>query len=199
MVEEVQKSLVADSVVFSHKLFIIISGSYQVEITSTRTRSTPLTLIALTPLDRIMASTSSKIKDEPPRQPDRIQILEDETKLLKSDVTKFLSIITMQTEQLARQEKIISELRDERNAKANDRLNMCWFILVVVVMLLLGVCYMGVPSMISEDTVLHLTTIVTPVRAPFITTGVKVRFTMGDLMACVKGAFSGDTIDLSLS
>ena len=50
-----------------------------------------------------------------------------------------------------------------------------------------------------EDTVLHLTTIVTPVKAPFITTGVKVRFTMGDLMACVKGAFSGDTIDLSLS
>mmetsp|Transcript_5834 Transcript_5834/g.13311 ORF Transcript_5834/g.13311 Transcript_5834/m.13311 type:complete len:156 (-) Transcript_5834:330-797(-) len=133
----------------------------------------------------------------------RIQTLEDETKSLKNDVTKFLSIITLQTEQLARQEKMLNEIRDERNAKENERLNFCWIILLVIVFLLMGAIWMGYPAdlaaMIHEDTTLYLNVKATPVKVPFITAGVKVRFTMGDLMACVKGAFSGNTIDLSLT
>jgi hypothetical protein len=130
---------------------------------------------------------------------DRIQILEEESKLLKSDVLKFLSIITIQTEQLARQEKILNEIKDERNAKAGNRLTMCWLIMVVVALLLMSAICMGYQSIIREDTLLYLNVKATPVKVPFITAGVKVRFTMGDLIACVKGAFSGDTIDLSLS
>lgn len=52
---------------------------------------------------------------------------------------------------------------------------------------------------LHKDTVLYLNVKATPTKAPFITAGVKVRFTMGDLVSCIKGAFSGDTIDLSLS
>ena len=130
---------------------------------------------------------------------DRIQVLEEETKLLKSDVLKFLSIITIQTEQLARQEKILSDIREERNATARNKLMMCLLILVVVALLLMSAICMGYPSIIREDTLLYLNVKATPVKVPFITAGVKVRFTMGDLIACVKGAFTGNTIDLSLS
>ena len=66
---------------------------------------------------------ATSIKNEPSdRSQDRVQILEDETKLLKNDVQKFLSIIASQTQQLARQEKILNEIRDERNAKAEKKL-----------------------------------------------------------------------------
>lgn len=126
-----------------------------------------------------------------------MQSLEQDTKSLKNDVTKFLSIITIQTEQLARQEKMLNEIKDERNAKAGNRLTICWIILLLVVFLVVCAVLMG-PT-INENTTLHLNVKATPVKAPFITAGVKVRFTMGDLASCVKGAFSGDTIDLSLS
>lgn len=132
----------------------------------------------------------------------RFQLIEDETKTLKNDVQNFLSIITVQTEQLARQEKLLNAIRDERNTKANKRLSMCWIILFVVVFLLISAIWMGYPTMltmIQEDTTLHLNVKATPVKLPFITAGVKVRFTMGDLISCVKGTFSGDTIDLSLT
>lgn len=130
---------------------------------------------------------------------DKIQFLEEETKSMKTDITKFLSIITIQTEQLARQEKMLNEMRDERNSKANNRVTICWIILLVVIFLLMSAMWMGVPTLITEDTALYLNVKATPMKAPFITAGVKVRFTMGDLASCVKGAFSGDTIDLSLS
>eukprot|EP00579_Thalassiosira_antarctica_P013097 CAMPEP_0201929522 /NCGR_PEP_ID=MMETSP0903-20130614/23180_1 /ASSEMBLY_ACC=CAM_ASM_000552 /TAXON_ID=420261 /ORGANISM="Thalassiosira antarctica, Strain CCMP982" /LENGTH=132 /DNA_ID=CAMNT_0048468325 /DNA_START=319 /DNA_END=717 /DNA_ORIENTATION=+ len=131
----------------------------------------------------------------------RFQLIEDETKTLKNDVQNFLSIITIQTEQLARQEKLLNAIRDERNTKANKRLSMCWIILFVVVFLLISAIWMGYPTFIqmNEDTTLHLNVKATPVKLPFITAGVKVRFTMGDLISCVKGTFSGDTIDLSLT
>ena len=145
---------------------------------------------------------ATSIKSDPSdRSQDRVQILEDETKLLKNDVQKFLSIIASQTQQLARQEKILNEIRDERNAKAEKKLTIMWIILFVIVMLVIIMFYFGIPN-VNSDTMLHLTTIVTPVKLPFITTGVKVRFTMGDLGACVKGALLGaapQTIDLSLS
>lgn len=146
----------------------------------------------------INGTMNVKIKQEGESN-DRIQVLEEETKLLKSDVVKFLSIITIQTEQLARQDKILSDIRDERNAKAGNRVLMCWLILLVVAFLLINAAWVGYPSFIREDTLLYLNVKATPVKVPFITAGVKVRFTMGDLIACVKGAFSGDTIDLSLS
>ncbi|KAL3826988.1 hypothetical protein ACHAXA_000052 [Cyclostephanos tholiformis] len=130
---------------------------------------------------------------------DRIQTLEEETKSLKRDVVNFLSIITIQAEQLARQEKILNDIRDERNAIAGNRFRMLWLVLVVVVLLLMSAIYMGYSPNIHKDALLYLNVKATPVKVPFITAGVKVRFTMGDLMACVRGAFSGDTIDLSLS
>eukprot|EP00578_Thalassiosira_sp_NH16_P027057 CAMPEP_0181103400 /NCGR_PEP_ID=MMETSP1071-20121207/14844_1 /TAXON_ID=35127 /ORGANISM="Thalassiosira sp., Strain NH16" /LENGTH=150 /DNA_ID=CAMNT_0023186469 /DNA_START=231 /DNA_END=683 /DNA_ORIENTATION=- len=130
---------------------------------------------------------------------DRIRFLEEETKSMKTDIKKFLSIITIQTEQLARQEKMLNEVRDDLNSKANHRATICWIMLLIVIFLLMGAMLMGVPTLITEDTALYLNVKATPANAPFITAGVKVRFTMGDLASCVKGAFSGDTIDLSLS
>ena len=152
--------------------------------------------------NRNMSSTANDKKSISSNQSNdseiRIQRLENETKELKQSVTKILSIITLQTEQLARQEKILNEFRDERYTKSNGRLTMCWIVLFVIMVLVMSIMYMGIP-MIREDTMLHLTTIVTPVKAPFITTSVKVRFTMGDLMQCVRGAFAGNTLDLSLT
>jgi hypothetical protein len=130
---------------------------------------------------------------------DRIQSLEEETKILKRDFVNFLSIITIQTEQLARQEKILNDIRDERNAIAVNRVTMVWLLLVVVAIFLMSALWMGYSPNINKNTLLYLNVKATPVKAPFITAGVKVRFTLGDLMACVRGAFSGDTIDLSLS
>jgi hypothetical protein len=130
---------------------------------------------------------------------DRIQSLEEETKILKRHVVNFLSIITIQTEQLARQEKILNDIRDERNAIAVNRVTMVWLLLGVVAIFLMSALWMGYSPNINKNTLLYLNVKATPVKAPFITAGVKVRFTLGDLMACVRGAFSGDTIDLSLS
>lgn len=141
---------------------------------------------------------TARIKQEDESN-DRIQSLEEETKMLKKDVVNFLSIITIQSEQLARQEKILNDIRDERNAVAVNRVTMIWFMLVVVALLLMSAMWMGYSPNINKNTLLYLNVKATPVKAPFITAGVKVRFTMGDLMACVRGAFSGDTIDLSLS
>ncbi|KAL7530739.1 hypothetical protein ACHAXR_003646 [Thalassiosira sp. AJA248-18] len=143
-------------------------------------------------------NTKKKVSIKQEGESSRIQLLEGETETLKDDVKKFLSIITVQTEQLARQEKILNEMRDERNAKANNKVTTCWIILFVVVFLLMSAIWFG-PTIISEDTTLHLNVKATPVKTPFITAGVKVRFTMGDLAACIKGAFNGNTIDLSLS
>ena len=130
---------------------------------------------------------------------DRIQSLEEETKILKRHVVNFLSIITIQTEQLARQEKILNDIRDERNGNAVNWVTMVWLLLVVVAIFLVSALWMGYSPNINKNTLLYLNVKATPVKAPFITAGVKVRFTLGDLMACVRGAFSGDTIDLSLS
>jgi hypothetical protein len=130
---------------------------------------------------------------------DRIQSLEEETKILKRDFVNFLSIITIQTEQLARQEKILNDIRDERNGNAVNWVTMVWLLLVVVAIFLVSALWMGYSPNINKNTLLYLNVKATPVKAPFITAGVKVRFTLGDLMACVRGAFSGDTIDLSLS
>ena len=141
---------------------------------------------------------TARIKQEDESN-DRIQSLEEETKMLKKDVVNFLSIITIQSEQLARQEKILNDIRDERNAVAVNRVTMIWFMLVVVALLLMSAMWMGYSPNINKNTLLYLNVKATPVKAPFITAGVKVRFTLGDLMACVRGAFSGDTIDLSLS
>ena len=130
---------------------------------------------------------------------DRIQSLEEETKILKRDFVNFLSIITIQTEQLARQEKILNDIRDERNGNAVNWVTMVWLLLVVVAIFLVSALWMGYSPNINKNTLVYLNVKATPVKAPFITAGVKVRFTLGDLMACVRGAFSGDTIDLSLS
>lgn len=129
----------------------------------------------------------------------RIQLLEKETESLKDDVKKFLSIITVQTEQLARQDKLLNDLQDERKAKASNRLTICLMLFLLVIFLVTLIVWFGPTILPGEDTTLHLNVKATPVKAPFITAGVKVRFTMGDLLACVKGTFSGDTIDLSLN
>ena len=140
------------------------------------------------------------IKDEGNGSSDsRIQLLENETESLKGDVKKFLSIIDCQSQQLARQSKILDELRHERTVKANTRTTICFLILFVMIILLVGAITFGPGLIPGEDTVLRLNVKATPVKAPFITAGVKVRFTMGDLLACVKGTFSGDTLDLALA
>ena len=143
-----------------------------------------------------MTSSAKKVTIKEEGASSRILVLEEDTKALQNDVKKFLSIVTLQTEQLARQEKIIAGLRDERNAKAANRLLFFWVLLFVVAFVLTNVARMGLPS---EDTVLYLNTKATPVKAPFITAAVKVRFTLGDAIACAKGAFAGDTLDLSLA
>ena len=93
---------------------------------------------------------------------------------------------------------MLNQIMDERNAKANGKLTIFSMILLVVIFLLVLVVWMDIPSLLSEDTTLYLNVKATPVKTPFITAGVRVRFTMGDLAQCVKGAFSGDTLDMSL-
>jgi hypothetical protein len=127
----------------------------------------------------------------------RIQLLEEETRLLKGDVVKFLSIITTQTEQLSRQEKILAELRNKRLSKATKRVTMCWIVLLIATFIIICLLWI-VPTLIPNDTVLYLNVKATPEKARFITAGVKVRFTMGDIITCAKGAFSGEPIGISL-
>lgn len=146
-----------------------------------------------------MASKKVTIKEEASRSSDgRIKLLENDTESLKGDVKRFLSIIDSQSQQLARQSKILDELRDERNAKANTRTNTCFMILLLIIALLVVAITYGPDLIPGEDTVLSLNVKATPHNAPFITVGVKTRFTMGDLLACVKGTFTGDTLDLAL-
>ena len=121
---------------------------------------------------------------------------------LEGEVTKLLSIITLQTEQLARQERTVNQIRDINTSKERGRLTLCWFILAVVVAALIAAMYFNLPVMmskISEDTVLRLNVLATPTKLPFVTAGVKVRFTMGDLYTCIKGTFQGDTLELSMN
>jgi len=127
----------------------------------------------------------------------RIQLLEEETRLLKGDVVKFLSIITTQTEQLSRQERILAEIRHTRLSKATKRITICWIVLFIAIFVLMSLLWIG-PTLIPNDTVLYLNVKATPEKARFITAGVKVRFTMGDIIACAKGAFSGEPIGISL-
>jgi hypothetical protein len=125
----------------------------------------------------------------------RIQLLEEETRLLKGDVVKFLSIITTQTEQLSRQEKILAELRNK--PKATKKVTTCWIVLLIATFVIVCLLWIG-PTLIPNDTVLYLNVKATPEKARFITAGVKVRFTMGDIITCAKGAFSGEPIGISL-
>jgi hypothetical protein len=127
----------------------------------------------------------------------RIQLLEEETRLLKGDVVKFLSIITTQTEQLSRQEKILAELRNKRLSKSTKSVTMCWILLFIATFIIGCLLWIG-PTLIPNDTVLYLNVKATPEKARFITAGVKVRFTMGDIITCAKGAFSGEPIGISL-
>jgi len=131
----------------------------------------------------------------------RLRQLEDETKTLQNELTNCMSVITSQTAQLARQDKMMHEIRDELKMKANSRAKICWIIMLVVAFFLISIVWVGYPTMamIGEDTTLNLNVKATPMNAPFITAGVKVKFSMGDLLSCVKGAFSGNTIGLSLT
>lgn len=137
------------------------------------------------------------IKQESGESNTRIQLLEDETNALKNDVKQFLSIIAIQTEQLARQEKTLNEMKDERNTKATNKAMGWLMVLLLVIFMLVGVIWIGYsfPEIFREDTIMYLNTKATPVKAPFITAGVKVSFTMGDLLTSVKGLFSEDAID----
>lgn len=150
-----------------------------------------------------MTSSSGKSDDMAPmKQEDesnRIMMAEEEIKSLKDDVTKFLSVASSQSYQLARQERMLGDMMDERNRKAKSKMTICWIMLIVVAVLLMAVSMGYASIMPGDDTILYLNVKATPVKAPFITAAVKVRFTMGDVISCAKGAFAGDTLDLSLS
>jgi TolA-binding protein len=146
-----------------------------------------------------MANNSKKGSVKQEGGSNRIQQLEDETKKLKDEVKNFLSLVTIQTQQLARQEKMLNEMQVVHTRRANSGITMCFLILLMIVFLLIGAVYMGLPDFLREDQPLYLNVKATPVNLPFITAGMKVRFTMGDLNTCVKRLFSGDTLDLSLS
>ncbi len=103
---------------------------------------------------------------------------------LEQNVTKLLSVLTLQADQLSRQEVIINELRDQRRAKENRPLYFVLLILIVFVVVLLNVDLPG------YDTVVQLKTLATPTKAPFITTGCLVKFTIGDVVESVKGALT---------
>ncbi|EJK60550.1 hypothetical protein THAOC_19072 [Thalassiosira oceanica] len=121
---------------------------------------------------------------------------------LEGEVTKLLSIITLQTEQLARQERAVNQIRDINTSKERGRMTFCWFLLAAAVAALLAAIHFNLPVMMSnitEDTVLRLNVLATPTKLPFVTAGVKVRFTMGDLLFCIKRSFQGDTLELSMN
>ena len=104
---------------------------------------------------------------------------------IEQNVTKLLSVLTLQSEQLSRQENIINELRDEKRAKENRPLYAALFILLVFIAVLL---FVGIPR---SDTVIEMKALTTPVKAPFITAAVKVKFTVGDVMESMKEAMAG--------
>ncbi len=124
-------------------------------------------------------------------------------KMKNDEINKLLSVIIAQEEKLERHDKLLNALlRTEQTRNARNRVYWKRIVLLAVSFLLLFVVlYMGYLSStyLHKDSVLYLNVKATPTKAPFITAGVKVRFTMGDLVSCMKGAFSGDTIALSLS
>lgn len=115
--------------------------------------------------------------------------IHDETRALKDEVRQFLSIVATQSEQLARQQKVLDKMERERNV----RLTMCSIIQLVVVLLLVSALatflWMEFPG---DDTILKLNVKATPTKAPWITAPVKVRFTLGEVISCAKEAFSAD-------
>ena len=126
----------------------------------------------------------------------------DINKMKNDEIKKLLSIIITQKEQLERHDKLLNALiLTEQTRNARNRVYWRRILLTITFLLLLVVLHMGYLSStyLHKDTVLYLNVKATPTKAPFITAGVKVRFTMGDLVSCMKGAFSGDTIALSLS
>mmetsp|Transcript_4696 Transcript_4696/g.7656 ORF Transcript_4696/g.7656 Transcript_4696/m.7656 type:complete len:142 (+) Transcript_4696:205-630(+) len=119
-----------------------------------------------------------------PTESSRIEVLEKDTESLKENVTKLLSVLTLQADQLSRQEVVINELRDQKRAKENRPLYAALILLLIFLVVLMFVDLPG------YDTVLQLKTLATPVKTPFITTGVKVRFTIGDVVDSVKAAMT---------
>jgi len=129
----------------------------------------------------------------------RLLQVEDDSKTLKDEVTKCLSAIASQTKQLARQEKILNAMVDERKKTADNKaLFRSVFVMVVAFLLVYFYCNSNSMPAIGEDTKMFLRVKASPTHTPWITAGVKVSFTMGDLLSCVKGTFSGDTIGLTV-
>mmetsp|Transcript_18055 Transcript_18055/g.28322 ORF Transcript_18055/g.28322 Transcript_18055/m.28322 type:complete len:135 (+) Transcript_18055:198-602(+) len=120
---------------------------------------------------------STKKSAAEPTESSRIEALEE-------NVTKLLSVLTLQADQLSRQEVIINELRDKRRAKENRPLFFVLLLLIIFIAVLLVVDLPG------YDTVVQLKTLATPTKAPFITTGCLVKFTIGDVVESVKGALT---------
>ena len=123
------------------------------------------------------AGLTSKQQQEESSSSSRIDALEQ-------DVTRLLSILTLQSEQLSRQEIIINELRDEKRAKENRTLYVVLLLLLAFIAVLL---FVGIPS---SDTVIQMNALTTPVKAPFITAAVRVKFTVGDVMESMKEAMA---------
>ena len=108
----------------------------------------------------------------------RIRQLEDETRALKEDVKTVL-------EKLEGQEETLREMR----AAARARATLCWVALFVCVVLL-TILFLWLGSVFREDTALVLHVKATPRTTPFLAVGVKTEFTVGDVLATVKGAFA---------
>lgn len=121
----------------------------------------------------------------------RIEALEKDTDSLKQNVTKLLSVLYYHSDQLSRQEVIINELRDKKRAKENRPLYVVLLLLIALIAVMMF--FVDFPS---QDTVLQLKTMATPLRAPFITTGVRVKFTLGDVVESVKAAMTGPSTAL---
>lgn len=130
----------------------------------------------------------------------RIQLLESEIATLKKDVKQFLSIIAVQTEQLARQEKIWMEIKDEhckgKHIGSVQRRIISSIISILFMIFLIGftvwIYFPAIKRLLHEDITFYLKVDATPLKASFITTGVKVRFTLVDLNKSIKGALLGN-------
>mmetsp|Transcript_21469 Transcript_21469/g.30717 ORF Transcript_21469/g.30717 Transcript_21469/m.30717 type:complete len:133 (-) Transcript_21469:102-500(-) len=120
---------------------------------------------------------TKSVKQQSTTESSRIEALEE-------NVTKLLSVLTLQADQLSRQEVIINELRDRKRAKENRPLYFVLLLLIIFIVVLLNVDLPG------YDTVVQLKTRATPMKAPFITAGCLVKFTIGDVVESVKGALS---------
>ena len=135
-------------------------------------------------IKKASVSTTDNMAKSIKQESSRIEALEKDTESLKENVTKLLSVLTLQADQLSRQEVIINELRDQKRAKENRPLYAALLLLLLLFVVLMFVDLPG------YDTVLQLKTFATPLKAPFITTGVKVRFTLGDVVDSVKAAMT---------